>query len=245
MGQYYTPVVTQNNKTILFGLRTALLTDEDRAEFKRNPYSNYHGAKIMEHSWWGNDLVNGVVKRLYNKKGRVAWVGDYTSDITDRVVSNDGTEAPLSPSELYSGGIYDRDENGKIKRDENGYNIITEQLPDNVKKMEVVRYNPNFKLDGKFLINLSKKEYLDLSAYKERSVTDDGWCVNPIPLLTSTGGDQGGGDYHEGLIDQNYVGTWAYDELIIKDTLPRYAKDFTPLNIIFNEEIKSTYKGLQ
>lgn len=245
MGQYYTPVVTQNGKTILFGNRTALVTAEDKAQHEKDSYYNYHGLKIMEHSWWDNDLVNGVVSRLYNKKGRVAWVGDYTYGIMEQVVSNDGTVAPMTPGELYRRTLFKRDENGELVKDERGYVICLDELPNDVKKIETVRYNPNFKLDGKFLINLTKKEYLDLSAYKTRSVTDDGWCVNPIPLLTSTGGDQGGGDYHEGLIDQHYVGTWAYDELIIKDTLPKYAKDFRALDVIFSEEIQSGYKGLR
>lgn len=245
MGQYYTPVVTQDDKTILFGLRTALVTEEDKADYERNSYSNYHGAKIMEHSWLGNTLVSGVVKRLYNKKGRLAWVGDYTDDIMDKVVSNDGTEAPMLPGELYSKSLYLRDDKGEIVKDENGYNVDSNTLPNNVKVMEKVRYNPSFTLEGKVVINLSKKEYLDIDKYKRRSITDDGWCVNPLPLLTSTGGDQGGGDYHEPHIDYCYVGTWAYDELIIKDKLPKYAKDFKELTVTFNEEVDVPVVGVK
>ena len=245
MGQYYTPVLTQNDKTILFGLRTALVTAEDKAEQEQNPYANYHGAKIMEHSWWGNNLVNGVAQRIYNKKGRIAWVGDYTDDIMDKVVSNDGTEAPMLPHELYSKSLMAKDENGKYTKDDEGYRVELNQLPENVKAMEVVKYNPNFSLDGKVLINLSKKEYLDLDKYKRRSTTDDGWCVNPVSLLTSTGGDQGGGDYHEPLIDFDKVGMWAYDELIIKDKLPRYAKNFTEILVTFNEEREMPIVGVK
>ena len=66
MGQYYTAVVTQGDKTTLF---------------------KPDWVKITEHSWVGNFFMDTVVSRLYNRKGRVAWVGDYTSDIMEEVVS--------------------------------------------------------------------------------------------------------------------------------------------------------------
>ena len=88
-----------------------------------------------------------------------------------------------------------------------------------------------------------KKEYIDMDAYISRSMTKDGWCVHPLPLMTSTGGDQGGGDYHEGYICQSYVGEWAYDEITIKDKAPK-GKDFTLLNVTFSEEIEVVIEGV-
>lgn len=224
MGQYYTPVLTQGNKTTLFGL-------ESNGE--------WNGLKITEHSWWSNSAVLGICQRIYNKKGRIAWVGDYTDDIMARVVSNDGTEAPMLPWELYCKELHQKDSEGNYVRDENGRLIGLDELPENVKARDNVTYNCKFILDGKVVINLTRKEYVVLDEYFERSVTSDGWCLSPIPLLTSTGGDQGGGDYHDCFIDQDKVGRWAYDELIIKDKLPRYAKDFKKLNVTFSEEQKN------
>ena len=103
--------------------------------------------------------------------------------------------------------------------------------------------NGTFKMEHKFLINLTKKEYIDMDAYISRSMTKDGWCVHPLPLMTSTGGDQGGGDYHEGYICQSYVGEWAYDEITIKDKAPK-GKDFTLLNVTFSEEIEVVIEGV-
>ena len=254
MGQYYRPVVTQNDITTLFGNRTALVTEEDRQEKKQyGEFSNYHGLKIMEHSWWENALVKGVIGRLYNKKGRVAWVGDYTEDIMQEIVSHDGVKAPMTPYELYSASVYARTATGEFAKDEHGYRIELENepLPANVKKYKgLVRYNPNFTLKNKVIINLTRKEFLECNTYYKRSVTNDGWCVNPVPLLTSTGGDQGGGDYHSNHIDAQQVGRWAYDEIIIKDCTPsRIAKleqdGFKELIVTFNEEIEEFVAGVK
>lgn len=253
MGQYYTPVVTQNGTTTIFGNRTALITEEDKAEFAKNNYYNRHGVKILEHSWWNNDLVRGVVGRLYNKPGRVAWVGDYTEDIMKEIVSNDGTKAPMAPIELYSGYVYARNSKGEFATDDNGYKIEleSEPLPDGVKRYKgLVKYNPNFNLNGKVVINNSRKEYLICDTYYKRSVDNDGWCIHPIPLLTSTGGDQGGGDYHSNHIDAHKVGRWAYDEIVIKDFAPSRiakldSKGYKELIVTFNEEMEVQVVGVE
>lgn len=253
MGQYYTPVVTQNDTTIIFGNRTALITEEDKAEFAKNSYYNCHGLKILEHSWWSSDLVRGVIGRLYNKPGRVAWIGDYTEDIMKEIVSNDGTKAPMAPIELYSGSVYARNSKGEFAKDEKGYKIELENepLPDGVKKYKgFVRYNPNFTLDGKVIINNSRKEYLICDTYYKRSVNKDGWCIHPIPLLTSTGGDQGCGDYHSNHIDAHKVGRWAYDEIVIKDFTPNRivkleSKGYKELIVTFNEEMENLVVGVE
>ena len=235
MGQYYRPVLTKNGKTTLFG-------NQSKNELT-GVFDDWHGLKIMEHSWIGNELVDGIAQKLYNRKGRVAWVGDYTSDIMNEVVSTDGTKAPMSPDELYYATLFQRDEDGNFVKNSNGYRVELNKLPKDVKKSKCVKYNGTFKMVHKFLINLTKKEYIDMDAYISRSMTKDGWCIHPLPLMTSTGGDQGGGDYHEGYICQSYVGEWAYDEITIKDKAPK-SKDFTLLNVTFSEEIEAHIEGV-
>lgn len=225
MGQYYHAVMTQGNKTTVFNNRTALVTEQDKIEGKRDSYYNYHGLKIMEHSWLKNDLVNGVAKRILNKKGRVAWVGDYSDDIIFKAA--DGKETPLTLGQLYMVACCEEDRNFEV--------------PANVKFMRFVKYDPAFTMEHKFLINLTKKEYINMDEYIERSGDKDGWCIHPLPLLTSTGGDQGGGDYHECYIDSHLVGHWAYDELIIKEVEP---KGFTKLNVTFSEEMENTLNAV-
>lgn len=141
MGQYYRPVLTKNGKTTLFGNQS--LNELTQA------YDDWHGLKIMEHSWLGNELVDGIAQKLYNRKGRVAWVGDYTSDIMNEVVSNDGTKAPMSPDELYCATLFKRDEDGNFVKGSDGYRIKLNKLPKGVKKSKCVKYNGTFKMNDK------------------------------------------------------------------------------------------------
>ena len=232
MGQYYTPALTQGKTTTMFNNRTALVTEQDKIEQAKSSYYNYHGLKIMEHSWLRNDFVNGIAKRLFNKKGRVVWVGDYSDEGV--FTSSDGVKTPLTLEELYNAGTF----SGK---DKDGYSTYEGKLPTGCRYMKLVKYDPNFTMEHKFLINLTKKEYVHMDEYIARSISKDGWCVHPLPLLTSTGGDNGGGDYHECFIDSHLVGYWAYDELVIKEVEP---KGFTKLDVTFSEEMENTLKAV-
>lgn len=65
MGQYYRPVTKIDGKLTVYN---------------RDVDGRYTLAKLTEHSWWKNNMVNAVVKNLYRKKGRLAWVGDYAEE---------------------------------------------------------------------------------------------------------------------------------------------------------------------
>ena len=67
MGQYYRPVVKSTRA-------------ENFKVFNRFVNGEYTMAKLMEHSWWNNDLCCAIGKMLYNKPKQVAWVGDYAGD---------------------------------------------------------------------------------------------------------------------------------------------------------------------
>ena len=149
--------------------------------------------------------------------------------------------------ELYARNLFKRNADGSFAKDEHGYNIEIEnsKLPKNIRRINLVRYKQKFTLDDKLVINLTRKEILDCNAYFKRSKMSDGWCINPLPLLTSTGGDNGGGDYHSNYVDAEQVGRWAYDEIIIKDNTPKnfanlLNEGFTVLNVTFSEEITNT-----
>lgn len=92
-------------------------------------------------------------------------------------------------------------------------------------------YKPSF-LDGKFLVNISKKEYVDCDAYKKRSIQKDGfsihprWCVHPLPLLTAIGNGLGCGDYsNPENTDIEYVGRWANDIISVEECRPFFCEE--------------------
>ena len=61
MGQYYTPVL--------------LTADNKIKNFETHHYEN--GAKLMEHSYIGNNLVAAVLDQLVSAPHQVLWLGDY------------------------------------------------------------------------------------------------------------------------------------------------------------------------
>lgn len=153
----------------------------------------FQGSKITEHSWIGNDFVESICAKLHNKEARVIWIGDYSKGYT---FSSDDKTTPSKVEKLYRS---------------NGYNVF-------ITKNE-------FDISNKFIVNISRKEYVDVKKYMKRSIVKSGpmkdWCLHPLPLLTSVGGDQGGGDYHSNNIDFDMVGRWAYDRIMIVDNKPK------------------------
>lgn len=181
------------------------------------------GRKITEQAWLDNEFATGIAKKLMNNPSRLAWVGDYTSE--EDMVGSDGTPFPITFQDVMD--IYGQQKSNKP----------------NVKYVEHVWFNPNFTYDNLYFVNLTKKEYVDMNAYIQRSIYDDGYCMNPIPLLTSTGGDKGGGDYHQGHIDQNKVGVWKCD--LVKLTKRKPGKEYKVLNVTFNEDMEVPCNGLE
>lgn len=89
----------------------------------------------------------------------------------------------------------------------------------------------DFLLDGKYLVNHTQKTYLDCSAYFERNKDDEGWCTNPLSLLTAIGNGLGGGDYY-GINEEN-IGEWAWEKISVEDEIP---EGYTEVIFDFYEE---------
>lgn len=66
MGQYYRPVLK--------------LEGQNAIVYNRNVDNSYTMAKLTEHSWWKNECMLAIGYKLYKKKGKIAWVGDYAED---------------------------------------------------------------------------------------------------------------------------------------------------------------------
>ena len=191
MGQYYSPTIIYPDQSI------------------SSVYSHDYGVglKLMEHAWIGNELVNAVYARIYNKPRKVAWIGDY---------SNDEYET--------CGEAYTRQVDHKFFKkcyksawgDKN--RIPKSRFSD--EELNLVSHDTHYK----YLVNHSKKEYLDLDSYVKRCTVKggnwDGYCVNPLPLLTACGNGRGGGDFFKGSVGYDNVGIWAFDELELADMAP-------------------------
>lgn len=104
---------------------------------------------------------------------------------------------------------------------------------DDAPKMGIA-YDELFTLDGKYLVNHTKQEYLDCDEYYKvangNGRMGDGWVPHPLPLLTAIGNGRGGGDYRG--VNQELIGYWAWDILQIISFPPA---DYTKLNLAFYE----------
>lgn len=76
-------------------------------------------------------------------------------------------------------------------------------------------YN-GFRLEGKYLINHTKKIFIDLDEYKELLKTEE-WIVNPLSLLTAVGNGKGGGDFGKEQVGAKMVGSWTWDIIELTD----------------------------
>ena len=151
----------------------------------------------MEHSWWNNPFVNSFAAQLYNRKCRVLWVGDYATDSNDFKFVNCSAKSTPNYRDVWN---------------------------ENVRAIGL--RSTKFTLDNKFLLNHDTKQFVDLNEYKAASLDEDGWAIHPLPLLTAVGNDRGMGDFHEGGVGYEYVGTWAWHLISIADKAPKRFEEF-------------------
>lgn len=83
MGQYYRPVVLQKNWKENYSKKQYDFTKVVRASILCYDYDN--GAKLMEHSYIGNNYVQAAMEMLYFYGGNTigvpfVWVGDYADN---------------------------------------------------------------------------------------------------------------------------------------------------------------------
>lgn len=98
--------------------------------------------------------------------------------------------------------------------------------------------NKGFDLKGKFLVNHTTHEYINLDKYKKENKRN-GYCTHPVPLLTAIGNGQGGGDFYTYANKEHIedVGKWAWNVLEIVDQIPpSYNKDYKEVMYHFIEE---------
>ena len=206
MGQYYHVITDdKNGNREYFNIQNRKWLE---SKLSGSPnYDYYNGLKLMEHSWIGNDFCEALAARLVDNPKRVCWVGDYAE-----------------PEECDDLGftydeVWERSDDDYIYVDETDFKMMK---------------------DVKYLINNTKKIYVDLAEYFKlsnkleewnRKMKD--WCIFPISLLTALGNDRGGGDFHEGNVGYEDVGTWAFDEIYLTNNLP---EGYNKVDVVFIED---------
>ena len=194
MGQYYDILINQDNKYY----------HSDRKVDGERKY-----AKLMEHSWFENDMLKCISNFIYQKPSEVFWVGDYADSVNKKINT-------LS-----------------VERIKEIYNLTYRNKDDNIKELSLKSAN-QISLKDRFLVNHTKKIFIDGNLYFDLAQDTDGWCTHPLSLLTALGNGQGGGDYFG--VDKEKVGAWAGDLISVEDKAPLCFEDKTS-DYIFVENL--------
>lgn len=193
MGQYYKPIILADESKLSV---TEQLEREARGQegkiiafFESWDYDN--GAKLMEHSWLGNNFVEAVEQLLapigkYHKQ-RVVWAGDYADEEND------------SELNLYCEASEDENDHLHEKPD-----VATEKY----------RYVINH--TKKLFVDKLTIPVADTYTDKETGKVYE-YRVHPLPLLTCEGNGRGGGDYNG---EDEVIGSWARDIISVDNEVP-------------------------
>lgn len=166
------------------------------------------GWKLMEHSFIGNDFMQGVCKLIYKTPSYVVWCGDYF-DCTE-----DQEKAEMSSNDVFVD--FSRLWNKSVRGLSEEFDITNKFLVNH---------------DMKVYINM--RDYIDM--LKCGKMIDDGWVVHPLSLLTANSNGKGGGDYWEDCLNYDQVGSWNNCLLEITDEIPKDYTDVTD-DVLFNDE---------
>lgn len=213
MGQYYKAIfINENHKPI----------------FRVSSYDFDSGAKLMEHSWIKNPMVRFVERQLMTTPNRIVWGGDYADKENPSTLTPMEIKALANEDSEYS--------NSKVIKEEgvNLYDLsyLVGKLTHDISKGD--EREKEFKsaiapLNAKYLVNHSKKEFVDKSKTPK---DDDGWSIHPLPLLTCEGNGRGGGDYRG---ESKMVGIWARDIIGVVTKKSDIPKGFKEIIVDFIE----------
>ena len=203
MGQYYKP--TALNKS------TNATSDQQPIKWQLLCYDFDELAKLMEHSYVGNWLVQAVEYLLAKDKEGTpfAWSGDYAENYKD------------FKDNLFSIG----DDAGACK---DGFAELKEDgvLTEFTGFLGKPCYRMATPKTYKYVINHTKKMFVEIPPQRAGELT-----IHPLPLLTCESNGLGGGDYYSEK-GKEYVGAWKYDTISIGDEIP---SEYEKLDVIFEE----------
>jgi len=166
-------------------------------------------SKLTEHSWISNPLVNSVYSLIFKSAKKVAWIGDYAEEAYD------------SCGEAYT----------KAMPFDEFHRFYELAWGDNAKELSPGLFSNrdlsilDFSTKDMFLVNHDREAYIDMPAYIRENTTRggiwDGYCMDPLPLLTACGNGRGGGDFHESGTGYENIGIWAFEYLEYTDKIPQ------------------------
>ena len=176
MGQYYKAVIISKNEIKIV-----------------DSWSHKNGAKLMEHSYYGNELLNSVLGVCKDKAVfRLGWVGDYSDE--EKEFEEDWKNNLHKMAYIAA---------WREIEDESPYNnadrLFREKAPADLGITQDV-----------WVCNADKMQ----AVLHRFEPLESGIHISPFPLLCAVGNDRGGGDYHAGT-NKFMVGSWAYDRLFI------------------------------
>lgn len=177
-----------------------------------SPSDYKQGLKLTEHSWFKAGFMGAVIKDITDNPMRIVWMGDYSGKGDNDTKYNIGCD---------------------IMTPEQAYNIVWSEEEKQCTPICPHLNIPETKCSRRgYLINYSKKEYIDLYDYYQQNYdVENGGCLYPLPLLTAIGNGAGGGDYFGD--DKDLIGSWAYDIIGYCSDLP---------SVIY-QEIKPKFKN--
>ena len=194
MGQYYNIIIKKEGEAKVHA-------------YDRTIDGEYTMAKLMEHSWYLNNMVNAVCEKLYHSPSHIAWVGDYYND--------DESEIKLWKLAYGSKGSKKKYE----MLHKTNFNL-----------------NGRFLVNHTHKIYLDCWHYLVNSIRECKNPEYAGWVIHPLPLLVALGNGRGGGDYRGDNQDEIGSWAWDLIEIIDWEELePLKEKGYKEYKVIFEE----------
>lgn len=188
MGQYYKPMLLKERKVVRARSKKI---DSNLMYGYFETWDWENGSKLMEHSYYRNHLIGGVLVNILKVGGaRVVWCGDYADDEKKNI-----------------GNLYE------LVREREDIVCIAPTMGKDAE------YDANYELLNQYnyIVNHDKKLALRL----HRPDKGEDWCIHPLPILTAEGNGRGGGDFRtEDIHVDNLVGSWARDYFTIEKELP-------------------------
>lgn len=173
--------------------------------------------KLMETSYIGNAFLNSVEALLYKGgawyKTGIVWAGDYMDDNI------------FLTSEQVNCECDDCINTRKSRKTSEDTGHITLYGYAKIHFKEISVFMSKHNTDLRFICNHTKKLFVDLRRIKKDK---DGYRIHPLPILTCSGNDRGGGDFHETDTYPYLIGSWAGDIISMEPVKPERMSELIP-----------------